>query len=182
MERPNLHNPELKYPSNLMPQDNYQYQSWPLPPVSPWGGSPDSNANIPQVESPNVPTAAALETPSPFDNGEGNGGGGGGGETPTCETSWQIGTVATSQVNLPCDTPRSILGPNALSLQDESGNTAELSAVNQRVRITGSSGSLDIDMADVDSDSGTIELKELDVCHLGAPGKRQFVCGNAYAA
>jgi len=41
---------------------------------------------------------------------------------------------------------------------------------------------LEISSDDITEDSGTVRFVELDVCHMGAAGKRQFLCGDAYAA
>ena len=165
-----------------MAKDDYQYQSWPLPKVEPWGGSPESNAGIPQLDASSYPTASSLSVPSPFDNPASGGGGGGGGTDPTCATNWSIGNIATTEVVMPCDAPRSTYGPNALALDDDSGNTAEVSAVNQWIKLAGGDVDLNIDMGDAEADSVSIKLQEIDVCHMGQPGKRQFVAGDAYAA
>lgn len=142
-----------------MAEDNYQYQPRPLPSWTPIGSDSlsASHSGVVEIGGPNV-SPASLD--SPFSNPDFTGGGGGGGAAPDCGTSWSIGNITTSSVGLPCDAPVSTLTADTLALED----------------------TISISTAAVESASGVIQIIELDVPHMGAPGKRQFVCGDAYAA
>lgn len=152
-------------------QDDYQYPIKKLPPFPQIGNQryQASNVALTPVDavqgsgfsSPFFDNAAA-----PNSGGPGSGGGGGGGGMPEgCSESGSIGDLNVSDIHLPCDTPRSLVSANAISLQDESGNTVELSAVNGRLVINFAGGkSISIDSADLDGGE-TAQFREFENCN-----------------
>jgi len=166
-----------------MAEDNYQYEPKPLPDWTPIGSDSleASHSGVVEIGGPSV-TPAALD--SPFSNPDFTGGGGGGGDLPTCADSRTIGTVRASEVSLPCE--GSIQGTlTSAGLQITSGSKTLLiqldGSANQFFLDQGTQ-SVRIDPDDLTTDGPDASFRELDVCHMGQPGKRNFLCSEAYAA
>lgn len=68
----------------------------------------------------------------------------------------------------------------SLNLTGDEGGTVTISVGEGALISMGER--LEISIDDITEDSGTVRFVELDVCHMGAHGKRQFLCGAAYAA
>lgn len=147
----------------MISQDNYQYQPKPLPQVPVIGADNYAPSQIARVDFDDI-GGAKIDIPvnqSPYSNPDFTGGGGGAIPPPfTCDDGITVGTIQASVIAFPCVTPTSSVSEAGIALDTW----------------------LNISQGAVSGDSGTIELKELDVPHMGAPGKRQFVCGNAYEA
>ena len=147
-----------------MADDDYQYQPKPLPEVSPYGGTQRSSSAPPQPVT--ITTADNTLTDDPFGNTSALPSYSGAGVEPalTCDSSAIIGTLNTSNIGFPCDTPRSLITANAVALMDESGNAVELSAVNGRLVITfAGPKTITIAAADLDNDDEA-EFREFEIC------------------
>lgn len=167
-----------------MAEDTYRYQPIPLPSFGTVGIEAFSPSQVAptQVGGPNVDTPY-LD--SPFSNPDfTGGGGGGGGDLPTCADSRTIGTIRTGEVGLPCtggiqafltDSGLEITsGSKTLLIQlDGSANQFFLDQGLKSVRV---------DPDDLTDDGPDASFRELDVCHMGQPGKRNFLCSEAYEA
>jgi len=111
-----------------MAQDDYIYQSIPIPQVPPFGGNALNNAlstSMGSSSDPNISTAAYSSVPSPFSDGVGGGG------TPappplTCADDIQANTLSTSAVSFPCESSTSTIQVSGASFDDGSGNTATI--------------------------------------------------------
>lgn len=187
-----------------MADDNYTYPIKPFPQWDAIGVSNFSPSEIAKVSFDDIgsPPVVAPIAPSPYTNPDftGGGGGGGGGSNPTCATNWSIGTVNTSLINLPCTGSVSSLTSAILSLSSASNGISvnassgviqintpagniQLSLVNDSITISNTSGrSASMDLQDLTDDGPNAIFRELDVCHMGQPGKRNFFCSEAYEA
>lgn len=158
---------EANSESSITVTDNYQYPVWPLPKPKTIGDQRFSATQV-SLNNGNSPLGAVG---SPFSNGitpgtfiDGGSGGGGGGMPEGCSESGSIGDLNVSDVHLPCTSPRSLFSANAIALQDESGNTVELSAVNGRLVINFTGGkSISINSADLAGDE-TAQFREFENC------------------
>lgn len=165
-----------------MPEDNYQYPIKPLPGWTPIGADSlsASHSGVVEIGIPNV-SPASLE--SPFSNSDFTGGGGGGGDLPTCADSRTIGAIRSSLIELPCTgTALAVITDGGASVATAGGDSASLIAETGVLELVSGGKTVYIQASAIGADSGDIDLKELDTCHMGAPGKRQVLCGNAYAA
>lgn len=145
--------------------DDYKYIQQKLPEPTQIGQNAYSATNISDTQPPNFPISSEGTTSAPFNSFPGGGGGGGVVPPPfDCDSSVSVGTLQTGAVVFPCDTPTSSISTAGISLNSDVSTTW-----------------LDVSQGAVNSDSGVIQLVELDVCHMGFPGKRQFVCGDSYA-
>lgn len=165
--------------------DDYAFQTQPLPDLAPFGGNAVNNAlSTSPPQGPDIPVAAYGTVDSPFGDPPVNGGGGGGSPVPTppnCTDNWSIGTILTASVSFPCTGSTSTIQQSGVSFDDGSGNTATLGS-NGSLQMVNGSNTLDVDITTLNADAQTMKINELDVCHMGAAGKRQFICGDAYAA
>lgn len=163
--------------------DDYQYQVKKLPQKVSIGSQATAASQVASDPPQNFPFGSDQQITQPY-GGAGGGGGGGGGSDPTCSTNWDIGTVRTSSVGLPCS------GAVAATLTDEGivitvGSKTliiELNGSDNQIFIDQGTKSVRIDPDDLTDDGSDASFKELDVAHMGAPGKRVFLASDAYAA
>lgn len=163
--------------------DDYIYSPKPLPRKTVIGSNATAASQVSSESPPNFPFGSDQQLNPPY-GGVNNGGGGGGGSDPTCSTNWDIGTVRTSSVGLPCS------GTVAATLTDEGlvitvGSKTliiELNGSDNQIFLDQGTKSVRIDPDDLTDDGADASFKELDVCHMGAPGKRVFLASDAYAA
>lgn len=166
-----------------MNEDNYQYTIKPLPPLPNIGGDAFLSSQV--ATNPSLPTVSNI-TPyqSPFSNPDfTGGGGGGGGGTPTCADDWTIGTIRTTQVQLPCSGGvQGTLTDSGLAVTSGSKTLiAELDGSNNQIFIDQGSKSMTFDPDELTDDGNDMRARELDVCHGGMPSKRVFMASVAYA-
>lgn len=157
--------------------DDYTYPQKPLPPKQLLGGNAGTNVEISGGGNPPFPVSSAFATPSPFANPDGyNPGGGGGGpatlEYITDEANLIVGNGPSGNSTTTTVTAGGT-GDNTLSLSSADTGTGKA------ILILGANKIL-LSVDQVLTDSNQVELKEINVCHMGAPGLRQFLCGDAY--
>ena len=146
-----------------MAEDDYQYQSKPIPDI--YQGSLASMGTASPTTNKTIDTADNLQTSDPFGNSPGLGSPGGSGAIPDgCDFSGVLGDLDVSNIGLPCAVPRSLITANSIALQDESGNIVELSAVNGRLVITfGGPKTITIAAADL-ANGDEAMFREYEIC------------------
>lgn len=157
--------------------DDYTYPQKPLPVKQLLGGNTGTNVEISGGGNTPFPVSSAFSTPSPFANPDGYnpGGGGGGGDLLyiTDEADLVVGSGSAGNSTTTTVTSGGT-GNNLLNL------TSAETGTGQAVLNLGAN-KIWLSVADVLADSGQVELKEINVCHMGVSGLRQFLCGDAYA-
>ena len=148
--------------------DNYQYQPTPLPPSPDIGGDFYDGELIADLPTPNVGVQSMDPTNTPYGQPTASplqptSGGSGG----SCSDDFTAQNVKCAAVVFPCADPTSSVTDLGISLSNQDSPAVEW---------------LNIFYTDMSlADDVLIKLQELDVCHMGAAGKRKFVCGDAYS-
>jgi hypothetical protein len=146
-----------------MADDDYQYQPKPLPEVSPYGGTQRSSSAPPQPVT--ITTADNTLTDDPFGNPAALPSYAGAGVEPalTCDSSAIIGTLNTSLVAFPCDTPTSSISDAGISLTI-SGGTFDQNTAGGTLIITLSGKTISIDIASLPG-AATASFREFENCN-----------------
>lgn len=154
--------------------DDYTYPQKPLPVKQLLGGNTGTNVEIAGLGNLPFSTSSSLSTPSPFANPDGYGGGGGGGGGGllyiTDALSLKLGEGPAGNAN-----------NITISSSATGDNFIELTTLGISGKAILNVGDISLSQDEVETGSGQINLKEINVCHMGVSGLRQFLCGDAYA-
>ena len=165
----------------IMPEDDYQYQPKPLPQVTPFGGTQSSSAGSAPTTPATIDIADNLLTNSPFNNDAGQGsypGAGGGALEYITDAANLVVGVGPSGSSTRTTVNTGATGDN-LVLLDSAGSSGGLATLLVGANIF----QLAVDDYNAITDiTGVVQLRSLDVCHMGAPGLRGFVCSESWAA
>ena len=146
-----------------MAEDDYQYRSKPIPDI--YQGSPASMGAASPTTNKTIDTADNIQTNDPFGNTAALPSYSGAGVEPalTCDSSAIIGTLNTSVVAFPCDTPTSSISDAGISLTI-SGGTFDQNTAGGTLTITLSGKTISIDIASLPAAS-TASFREFENCN-----------------
>lgn len=166
--------------------DDYQYTVKPLPKPTQIGDNATSATQISADPPPNFPFGSDSQLQDPLNNA---GGGGGGGEPYNCASTASIGQTNTNTIKLSCSDPGgattgTITGQIIELLVGSDVFQITFNGTTKQLFITSSSGarSITLNPETLTDDGPDATFHELDVAHMGAPGKRVFLASDAYAA
>ena len=147
-----------------MADDNYQYQSIPLPPLPPFGGNAGSNSlSTSPPDPPNIQTANYIPQQGPFGDPSVDGGttiiinpGG------SCDDDFAAKDILANSIGFPCDTPTSSVSEVGAAFDDGAGNTAQI-GVNGIVQVVFGGKTCTIDVSALPS-GAVAQFREFEIC------------------